>query len=95
MKNIKFTTDGKRFDLNAAEKLGGVSNIQKDDTRGKSLYKSASGNYLLLSWSRWQGESDKWEVVSREEARDLALKHWTTEEVLAEFPEADNLEDEV
>lgn len=95
MKNIKFTTDGKRFDYNAAEKLGGVSDVRRDDTRGQTLYKSASGNYLLLSWSRWQGEGDSWDVISREEALKLALKHWDTKDVLDEFPEAENLEDEI
>lgn len=93
MPNFKITTEGKRFDLEKAEKLGTFA--RKDDTRGSTGYKTASGNYVLHNWSRWQGEGESWEVVTRERMRDLAIRYWTANEVSATFPEVKNLEDEV
>ena len=45
-----------------------VSVHTNDQWRGKTLWKTASGTYVMCEWSAWQGESNRWYVVTEDEA---------------------------
>lgn len=87
MPTIKFTDKGNRFDYEKTTKLGPAYKWSPNDTRGSHLHKTASGNYIIENWSRWQGEGTDWVETSREEAKNIALKFWDWSEAVAEFPE--------
>jgi hypothetical protein len=88
--NIKKTTSGKRFDYDAAKSICGIG-WKRDQDRGSTLYQTASGNFVTLHWSRWQGEGDRWEETDRDGAKAIAIDNLPWGEAVQLFPE---LEDE-
>lgn len=79
----------KATEYKEATEWNGNNNISKatrNQTEHEILYRTASGKWVLNSWSQWQGTTESWEVVSRK----FAAK-WL---VINEH-EVDLLEDEI
>ena len=65
----KFVEARKVFD---GANLAGVH--LRDQNRGQVLWLTKSGRWVLQQWSRWQGESDAWQFIGVDQAREwLAL----------------------
>ena len=46
----------------------------KDQYRMSNLYKTPNGTYVLESWSNWQGEMTKWEIITESEAEQWLIQ---------------------
>ena len=74
---------GAWFDVSKAEKFrdesfwdgrNWVSLATNSSTESQNLYKTASGKYILHSTSRWQGVTDKYILLSCDEAAEWFAK---------------------
>ena len=84
MKRISLDGANKWFDLDRAEKFpedtrwdgnNMVSVATGSEFDHESLYRTASGWYVLHTWSQWQGSKETWTRVSDETAFDWLLKN--------------------
>lgn len=73
----KFTEKRHAFD---DANLAGVH--LRDQNRGQVLYHTAGGRWVLMQWSRWQGESDVWTFVSDEQAREWLIANEEDDETI-------------
>ena len=91
MKRINLT-DGsnKWFDLERATKFSEDSHWNGNNmvsvatgswTEHEALYRTASGWFILNSWSQWEGTRETWERISDQVAYDWLLKNGYPEEV--------------
>jgi hypothetical protein len=49
--------------------------------RGQALYRTSGGKWVLCNWSLWQGESDRFEYITPERAREWLLRNHEDEAV--------------
>ena len=85
MKRISLdNAPGKWFDLDRAQRFeedtwwdgnNMVSKSTGSQFDHESLYRTASGWYVLHTWSQWQGSNETWVRVSDQAAYDWLLKN--------------------
>lgn len=52
--------------------------------RGQTLCRTAGGKWVLAHWTRWQGEGDRYEYVTGDQAREWLIRN-EEDEAVAEF----------
>lgn len=55
--------------------------------RGESVVRTAAGRWVLEHWTIWQGETDRYEYIDSEQAREWLLRHSEDEAVTEYFGE--------
>ena len=61
-----------------------ISMATRSQTEHERLYRTASGKWVLHSWSQWQGTTDTYEVVGDKYAAKWLITNGHDSEIVAE-----------
>jgi len=76
------------FDADTAERWSDADydgNGSGGTGRGQAVYLTKGSKWVLSTWSRWQGDEDRFEYISADVARDWLLRNHEDEAVARHF----------